>query len=283
MVSYPHISAYCKLRVSKDPFSRDNSLYLVNFQGEGRIMKSNGELSPVLQSAKDILAQGKKEMHVNDIAASAVASNKNLGLSVDAFATKLSSALAANLKTQKPIFAKPLNKQGRPQKGVYRLKQSHTPSLIPKEGPPPTSNLFLGKAGEYAVMSELLFWGYNVSLMAVDQGIDLVTSKNGRYHHIQVKTATSASDDGPFVFQITQKAFDANHNSTMWYVFVMRKKLNTAYAVVPSSHLHTLRSAGAIGGQNLSIQLTAEDRGRRYMLNGKSDVSMFINRFGLIE
>ena len=83
--------------------------------------------------------------------------------------------------------------------------------------------------------------------------------------------------------QYVQKAFDANHNSTMWYVFVMRKKLSTAYAVVPSSHLHTLRSAGAIGGQNLSIQLMAEDKGRRYMLNGKNDVSMFINRFGLIE
>jgi len=245
-------------------------------------MKSNGELSPVLQSAKEILAQGKKEMHVNDIAASAVASNKNLGLSAEAFATRLSSALAANLKTKKPTFAKPLNKSGAPRKGIYRLKQSHAPNVLPPV-PPPANNLFLGKAGEYAVMSELLFWGYNVSLMAVDQGIDLVASKNGRYHHIQVKTATSASDDGPFVFQISQKAFDANHNSTMWYVFAMRMKANTVYVVVPSSHLHTLRSAGAIGGQNLSLQLTVQDKGRRYTLNGKNDVSMFRNRFGLIE
>lgn len=195
-------------------------------------MKSNGELSPVLQSAKDILAQGKKEMHVNDIAASAVASHKNLGLSVEAFATKLSSALAANLKTQKPIFAKPLNKQGRPQRGVYRLKQSHTPSLIPKEGPPPTNNLFLGKAGEYAVMSELLFWGYNVSLMAVDQGIDLVTSKNGRYHHIQVKTAKAKRKPSSSRLQISPP-------QPGWVNPVGR-------GLFPSSHCAWLVTSGAV-------------------------------------
>lgn len=40
---------------------------------------------------------------------------------------------------------------------------------------------FTGKAGECAVMSELLFRGFNVNRMMVDGGIDLVAFKEGNY------------------------------------------------------------------------------------------------------
>lgn len=246
-------------------------------------MKSNGELSPILAVAKEILAEAKSELHVNDIAARAVSKNKNMGMLEEAFASKLSSALSAHLNTLKPIFAKPLNKQGAPRRGVYRLKQNRTPSLIGSIEPPPAITLFIGKAGEYAVMSELLFWGYNVSLMSVDQGIDVVASKDGRYHHIQVKTTTASPSGESFSFQIQQKSFDANNNSSMWYVFAMRTKQKTNYAIIPSHHIHNLRNIGVIGGKDLSIQITEADKGRRFMLNGRDDISLRINNFGVIN
>ena len=81
-------------------------------------------LSPILLTARDILRESKKPMHVNDLATVAVSSNRNLGMSPEAFALKLAGALSQHLKlkTQKPIFAKPQNKNGSYKKGIYRLK-----------------------------------------------------------------------------------------------------------------------------------------------------------------
>jgi hypothetical protein len=242
------------------------------------------EISPILQVAKDILAESRKEMHVNDIAKQAVIKNKNMGMTEEDLAKKLAASMAANLKTQKPIFAKPLNKQGAPRKGVYRLKRNATTHAVqvPKPTPPAANTLFLGKAGEYAVASELLFWGFNVSLMAVDQGVDLVVEKEGKFRHVQVKTSMASASGRPFSFQIQQKVFDACQSLGPWYVFAMREGAHTDYAVIPSSHILHLRATGIISGKDLSIQISRDDKGRQYKLNGSHDINMYINNFGLI-
>lgn len=242
------------------------------------------ELTPILQAAKEILAESRKEMHVNDIAKIAASKNKSLGCTEEEFAKKLAAAMAANLKTQKPIFSKPLNKQGAPRKGMYRLKRNATDPAVPviKLAPPAANTLFLGKAGEYAVASELLFWGFNVSLMAVDQGIDLIAEKDGKFRHIQVKTSISSLNDRPFGFQIQQKVFTNCLSNNPWYVFAMRQGIHTDYAVIPSSHLLHLRATGIISGKDLSIQISRDDKGRQYKLNGSHDINMYINNFGLI-
>jgi len=51
---------------------------------------------------------------------------------------------------------------------------------------PKTNSLYIGKAGEYRVASELMLRGYGVLMAIVDNGIDLVTDNN---LHIQVKTS----------------------------------------------------------------------------------------------
>lgn len=243
------------------------------------------QLSPILTTARDILKENKNQaMHVNDIARKAVESARNQTLSVEIFAEKLAAALAAHLKlkTSKPLFTKPLNKQGRPQKGVYRLKQDRSPSVVSKIEAPDISTNFMGKAGEYAVMSELLFWGYNASLMSVDVGIDVVANKNNRYFHIQVKTSTP-QNNGKFFFSIKKKAFDENNSASTYYVFVMREKLSCSFAILPSSHLHNLRVTNVINGQNdLPISITHDDKGKHYELNG-SDITAWINNFGVIN
>lgn len=52
---------------------------------------------------------------------------------------------------------------------------------------------FIGRAGECAVMSELLYRGYNANRMMVDEGVDIIAEKNNIYYYIQVKT-TSVRD-----------------------------------------------------------------------------------------
>ncbi len=248
-------------------------------------MAGNAQLSPILATAKDILRENKnRPMHVNEIAELAVKSARNQAMSPEEFATRLSGALAAHLKlkTQTPIFTKPLNKKGRPLKGIYRLKQERIPSIATNITAPEVSTNFMGKAGEQAVMSELLFWGYNASLMTVDEGIDIVASKDNKYFHVQVK-ASMERNSGGYSFQIKRKAFDLNHSAQTYYVFVMRKNLSCHFAVLPSSHLENLRMTNVIGGQNdLSITIVADDKGKRFSLNG-SDITGWIDNFGVIR
>lgn len=46
----------------------------------------------------------------------------------------------------------------------------------------------IGTGGEYLVLSELLFRGYEANIMSVDDGIDIVASKDNKIYFIQVKT-----------------------------------------------------------------------------------------------
>lgn len=243
-------------------------------------------LSPILTVTRDILRNAPgKAMHVDAITAEAVATNQNMALSAEVFSKKLQAALAANLKlkTQKSIFARVVGKKGVNRRGWYRLKQEKTTSAIANIEPPEVTSSFVGRAGEYAVMGELLFWGYNVSMMAVDNGVDIVAEKNNCYFNVQVKTATQ-SGEGRYLFTVKRTAFLANDKSSMFYVLVIRKKVTSEYLVMPSSFIRTLLDAAAIGtGPVLSLTVTTDDKGRRYVLNGGTDINLFVGNFGVIR
>ena len=245
------------------------------------------ELTPILETAKNILkAAGLKGMSVKDIAANAISNNSNMSYSADAFQTKLQTALRANLKlkSQKPTFAE-VNwdtgpRKGKPRQGWFRLKIEKSPSIATRIEAPKTGKAFTGKAGEYAVMSELLFWEFNASVMAVDDGIVLIASKNNEYFHIQVKTATE-QDGGRFTFTIEHKSFKEHDSAKMFYVFVLRRGLANEYIVIPSNYLRTLISGGRITpNPKLSVTIKVDPKGRSYMLNNSTDVSLYFGNFG---
>lgn len=52
---------------------------------------------------------------------------------------------------------------------------------------------YIGKAGEHFVASELLFSGYNASIMSVDVGMDVIATKENQLFSLQVKTANISS------------------------------------------------------------------------------------------
>ena len=49
-------------------------------------------------------------------------------------------------------------------------------------------NLFIGKGGEFAVASELLFNKFNANILSVDSGVDIAAIKGGETFLFQVKT-----------------------------------------------------------------------------------------------
>lgn len=241
------------------------------------------QLTSLLETVRDILKMaGLKGMHVDTIADRAVAENKNMGLPAPELSRKIAAALASNLKlkSQKPSFAKVEGpKKGTFRRGWYRVKVERQPPVSAMIDPPETEKSFLGKAGEMAVMSELLFWGYNASAMLVDSGIDLVASKSGKYFHIQVKTSTER--EGRFSFTIRNASFQQNHNSSMFYVFVLRRKLDSEFIIIPSSYLQALIAGGKVAqGGTLSVAITVDEKRRKYTLNGSTDVGIYVGNFG---
>lgn len=222
----------------------------------------------------------KKEMHVNDMAETAIQYGIIKGMPVEEIASKLSSSLSSNSKNKTAVFKRVKNKKGGFRKGVYRYKPAPAPQLVLFQAPNVSTN-FTGKAGEHAVLSELLFRGYNSSIMVVDEGIDIVASKNGQYFHIQVKTA-NGDDTKPYTTTIKKESFQ--HSAQTFYIIVMRRRLKQRYIndYLILSSLEIRRKLTSGNHSNLqSIPLRLHVNNERYYLNDE-DVTRFINDFDII-
>ena len=151
---------------------------------------------------------------------------------------------------------------------------------------------YTGKAGECIVMGELLFRGYNVNNMMVDEGIDLVASKDNIFFYIQVKTKF-IDQQNRFYFQIKQDRFAAFIGTQMRYILVARCSINneikTIFFKFTNDDIQRLTHDGVIplpaeSSTVLSLKIEYDPRtGKPYMYDGKirQDVSFYMNNFNL--
>ena len=155
----------------------------------------------------------------------------------------------------------------------------------------PDSN-YLGKAGECLVMGELLFRGYNVNNMMVDEGIDLVACKDNVFYYIQVKTKT-VQEQNKFYFQIKQERFDSFLGTQIRYILVARCSRHgeekTIFFTFTNNDIQRFLYNSVIpqpaqGSSFLSLKIDYDTRtGKAFMYDGKyrEDVSFFMNNFKL--
>ena len=155
----------------------------------------------------------------------------------------------------------------------------------------PDSN-YTGKAGECAVMAELLFRGYNVNNMMVDEGIDLVASKDNVFFYIQVKTK-HVDEQNRFYFQIKQERFDSFVGTQTRYILVARCKLDNQdrniYFKFSNDDIQRFQHVGVIpvpseNSEYLSIKIEFDPRtGKAYLYDtrNREDVSFYMNNFKL--
>jgi hypothetical protein len=222
---------------------------------------------------------GRKKHHINELVEAAVSMGLvPFGESPEGLAKSLGSFLARNARSKTPIVSKVPNNKGGYLKGVYRLKPQKNLDLTPVETPK-VSSLFTGAAGEFAVLSELLFRGFNASKMTVDDGIDIVASKDDKYFHIQVKTANHAKDR-PYQASIRSTAFQFSHN--VFYIVVMREPTPVGYvnryAIFPSSEIRRWIAQGVLK-EGASISLRIDVANQKFVLGKKIDVTHQINDF----
>ena len=231
-----------------------------------------------------VLVDSGSAMHVDEIAEQMAPPRADPEIIV-ALSSRISTALSAHVQTASSRVKRLPNGNGGYRKGIYKAKVSTTRApALPCPNVKEISSNYVGKAGEHAVMSELLFWGFNVSLMAVDEGIDVIATKENKYFHIQVKTTGGLNAQGGFSFGIERKKFERNNSAHTFYILVMRDRSMTRYVVLPSAEIGRLIGRGLISGvNNLSLKISVDPATKNYVLNGSENVQNWINGFQFVR
>lgn len=145
---------------------------------------------------------------------------------------------------------------------------------------------YIGKAGECAVVSELMFRGYNANTMLLDEGIDIIATKNNIYYYIHVKT--TQIKNGRLYVKIKKERFDKYIENQIRYVVVGRYEENNSFRNIffvfdPQTIDRLARYEHCINESEsaLNIKIEFEPRtGKYYMYDDKRiDVSYYIDKF----
>jgi Holliday junction resolvase-like predicted endonuclease len=194
-------------------------------------------MNKFLISALQILSEAKKPLHYKDITKMALDkgiletegatpdASMNAQLIVD---IRKKSKASDFIKTAPSTYAlNPDKKTIESTKHKKILEEEAIEEAIEK-----IESGYTGKAGEHLVCSELLFRGYNASIMSVDVGIDIIATKNNKLFSIQVKTA-NLNTYNYYNFDIRKTSFQKAHSGSVFYLFVLKGKQENNYFILP--------------------------------------------------
>lgn len=206
----------------------------------------------------------------------------------------------------KGLFKYGKNGKGKTVKTLYALVKKRVldptppppPDPAPKLAPgtigigpcPAPSSMFVGKAGEYAVMSELLLRGYNANEMTVDDGIDVIASRNNVVYYIQVKTSMLQPNKTVKVPAIKRRSYDHYIEANMRYIICIRLASGPdgiekkAYVVFTNKDIDDLKFFQCLRETSDEIHLKLKfDNGKVYAYHNDEsrDISNLLNNFDL--
>ena len=144
---------------------------------------------------------------------------------------------------------------------------------------------FVGKAGEHLVCSELLFRGYNASIMSVDIGMDITATKNNKLFSIQVKTS-NLNQYNNYVFDVRKVSFEKDHGGNVFYVFVLKSEKENNFIILPrvimEQKVHEKAILEINKGKTYRVNVRMRD-GKIFLGNRAHDVSYFQNNWNVIK
>lgn len=143
---------------------------------------------------------------------------------------------------------------------------------------------YTGKGGEHLVTSELLFRGYNASIMSVDVGVDISAIKGNKFFGIQVKTSNANKFD-VYNFHIRRVSFERHNQGNIFYIFVLKGKNNTKFLILPTNDVERKIKEGGIYAVNnkTGYALLIKIREEKIYLGSGHDMSYFLNNWDLIR
>jgi hypothetical protein len=147
----------------------------------------------------------------------------------------------------------------------------------------------IGKGGEFAVISELLFRGFNANTTVVDDGVDIVCSQGNKFYLIQVKTREYKGDT--VNVSIKKDSFDRYNEKNTYYIIVLRylNKSNiptNQYLVFMASDIQRFVGTSSANINQNSINLKFKTHnGELFIYNGNKEQSInyHLDKFDLIR
>ncbi|GAB3667556.1 hypothetical protein GCM10028791_43250 [Echinicola sediminis] len=125
------------------------------------------------------------------------------------------------------------------------VKKEEVKSLAPKKKEKVQGG-FIGKAGEHYVTAELLFRGYNASIMSVDVGMDIIATRDNKLFSLQVKTSNLNSQNS-YIFDMRKVALERGYAGNVFYVFVMiHPNRHKSVVILPANKVDELVHTNAI-------------------------------------
>jgi hypothetical protein len=163
-------------------------------------------------------------------------------------------------------------------------KEEEKDAEVAQESAEQISTQYVGKAGEHLVVSELLFRGYNASIMSVDEGLDIVATKGERLYNIQVKTSTQNKFNN-YVFDLRISSFEKHNRNNTFYIFVLKGD-QTHFLVLPYFEIQRnidQKNILVVGkGLRYRVNMSIRD-GKLFVGNRENDMSYFLNNWSLVK
>jgi hypothetical protein len=184
------------------------------------------------------------------------------------------------IRTAPGVFALNTNKKPLPPKETKKAV-----TVEKEEEKEKIASSYVGKGGEHLVCSELLFRGYNASIMSVDVGMDLTATKDGKLFSIQVKTANS-NQYNTYNFDVRKVSFERNYSGNVFYIFVLKSIDKTDFLILPQSEMEKKVFEKAI------IDVASYDKyrvkidireGKLYLGNRNHEMNYYLNNWTIIK
>ncbi len=144
---------------------------------------------------------------------------------------------------------------------------------------------FTGKAGENLVCSELLFRGYNASIMSVDVGLDIVATKDNKMYGIQVKTS-NLNKFNTYVFDVRRASFERHDAGNIYYIFVLHGKNKNQFLILPFYEMDKKVHEKAIlevgHGKRYRVNIRVRDK-KVYLGNMNHEMNYYLNNWDIIK
>lgn len=144
---------------------------------------------------------------------------------------------------------------------------------------------YTGKAGEHLVCSELLFKGFNASIMSVDVGVDIVATKDNQLIGIQVKTSNLNSYN-TYVFDVRKVSFERHNSGNIFYVFVLHGKKSNSFLIIPFHEMEKKVHEKAIlevgHGKRYRINIKIRE-GKVHLGTKDHEMNYYLNNWDIIK
>lgn len=239
-------------------------------------------------AAIKILRESKEPLHYEEITKRALENNL-IETSGSTPESTMNAQIAVDIKTKKSesafIRIKPgyfsLNptfteKEEKEEEKDEKVKEAEIQETI--------STQYVGKAGEHRVVSELLFLGFNASIMSVDEGMDIVATKENSLFNIQVKTSNE-NKFNYYVFDLRISSFEKYNKNNTFYIFVLKGK-EVNFLILPYFEIQKNIDQNNILVINKNTRYRVNIRIRNeklYLGNKENEMSYFMNNWDVLK